>query len=70
MRKLSVVLALLAAFAASPAFAECEPGEIVIKFSHVTNTTGHPKGEAAALLSERVNKELQGKACMEVYPNS
>ncbi|MGB0412374.1 MAG: DctP family TRAP transporter solute-binding subunit [Pikeienuella sp.] len=52
------------------ALAECEAGEIVIKFSHVTATTGHPKGEAAALLAERVNKELQGRACMEVYPNS
>lgn len=52
------------------AFANCEEGEIVIKFSHVTATTGHPKGEAAALLAERVNKELQGRACMEVYPNS
>ena len=70
MRKLSAVFAVLAAFAATPALAECEPGEIVIKFSHVTNTTGHPKGEAASLLSERVNRELQGKACMEVFPNS
>jgi C4-dicarboxylate-binding protein DctP len=52
------------------AFAECEHGEIVIKFSHVTATTGHPKGEAAAALAARVNKELQGRACMEVYPNS
>ena len=52
------------------ALAECEAGEIVIKFSHVTATTGHPKGEAAALLAERVNNELQGRACMEVYPNS
>lgn len=70
MRKLSAVFAFLAAFAATPALALCEPGEIVIKFSHVTNTTGHPKGEAATLLSERVNRELQGKACMEVFPNS
>ncbi len=52
------------------AWAECEPGEIVIKFSHVTATTGHPKGEAADLLAQRVNQEMQGKACMEVYPNS
>lgn len=70
MRKLFAVFYVVAALAATPAFAECEPGEIVIKFSHVTNTTGHPKGEAAELLSDRVNRELQGKACMEVYPNS
>jgi C4-dicarboxylate-binding protein DctP len=52
------------------AYANCEPGEIVIKFAHVTNTDKHPKGIAASLLQQRVNDEMQGKACMEVYPNS
>ncbi|MCF6322286.1 MAG: TRAP transporter substrate-binding protein [Rhizobiaceae bacterium] len=55
-----------AAFAQSP----CDDGEIVIKFSHVTNTDKHPKGIAATLLAERVNAEMNGKACMEVFPNS
>ncbi|MCT8160274.1 DctP family TRAP transporter solute-binding subunit [Pseudoruegeria sp. SHC-113] len=48
----------------------CDDGEIVIKFSHVTNTDKHPKGIAATLLAERVNEEMNGKACMEVFPNS
>ena len=48
----------------------CQDGEIVIKFSHVTNSDKHPKGIAASLLAERVNKEMDGKACMEVFPNS
>jgi len=43
---------------------------MVIKFSHVVKATGHPKGDAATLLSDRVNKEMDGKACMEVFPNS
>jgi len=60
-------LAPTTSFAASEA---CQPGEIVIKFSHVTNTDKHPKGIAASLLEERVNKEMDGKACMEVFPNS
>ncbi|MEO1141012.1 MAG: TRAP transporter substrate-binding protein [Pseudomonadota bacterium] len=55
---------------AAGAYAACDPGETVIKFSHVTNTDKHPKGIAASLLSERVNKEMNGKACMEVFPNS
>lgn len=55
---------------AAPAIAACDPGEIVIKFSHVTNTDKHPKGIAAALLEQRVNDEMNGKACMEVFPNS
>ncbi|MBT2130743.1 DctP family TRAP transporter solute-binding subunit [Aliiroseovarius lamellibrachiae] len=50
--------------------AACDDGEIVIKFSHVTNADKHPKGIAASLLADRVNKEMDGKACMEVYPNS
>ena len=57
-------------FAAAPAFANCDDGEIVIKFSHVTAATGHPKGEAATLLAKRVNEEMNGTACMEVFPNS
>ncbi len=48
----------------------CDDGEIVIKFSHVTNTDKHPKGIAASLLEQRVNDEMNGKACMEVFPNS
>lgn len=52
------------------ASAACDAGEIVMKFSHVTNTDKHPKGIAATLLAERINTEMNGKACMEVFPNS
>jgi len=55
---------------AGSAFAACDDGEIVIKFAHVTNTDKHPKGIAASLLQQRVNDEMNGKACMEVFPNS
>lgn len=72
MRNTFVVMAAAAsiAMAASPALAACEDGEIVIKFSHVVKATGHPKGDAATLLAERVNSEMNGKACMEVFANS
>lgn len=50
--------------------ADCDPGEVKIRFSHVTAVKGHPKGEAAQALAERINAELNGRACMEVYPNS
>ena len=66
----TLAVALLAVGLTSPAFASCESGEIVIKFSHVTNTDKHPKGIAASLLEKRVNEEMNGKACMEVFPNS
>jgi C4-dicarboxylate-binding protein DctP len=64
--------ACIAAVALVPgiAAAACDSGEVVIKFSHVTNTDKHPKGIAATLLAERVNGEMNGKACMEVFPNS
>ncbi|AVW90563.1 DctP family TRAP transporter solute-binding subunit [Celeribacter baekdonensis] len=48
----------------------CDPGEMVIKFSHIVNTDKHPKGIAATLLVNRVNAEMDGTACMEVYPNA
>ncbi|GAA6187351.1 DctP family TRAP transporter solute-binding subunit [Litorivita sp. NS0012-18] len=62
--------ALALTVTAGAATAACDDGEIVIKFSHVTNTDKHPKGIAASLLEQRVNDEMNGKACMEVYPNS
>ncbi|MEL6170985.1 MAG: DctP family TRAP transporter solute-binding subunit, partial [Pseudomonadota bacterium] len=64
--------ACVAAVVAVPslAFAACDDGEVVVKFSHVTNTDKHPKGIAASLLEQRVNEEMNGKMCMEVFPNS
>jgi C4-dicarboxylate-binding protein DctP len=71
MRFLSLAaLAVALVVNATSAKAACDKGEIIIKFSHVTNTNKHPKGIAATLLAERVNSEMNGKACMEVYPNS
>ena len=65
------ILALLAGWLlVSSAHASCEEGELVIKFSHVTNTDRHPKGIAASLLEQRVNEEMNGVACMQVFPNS
>ncbi len=62
----AVALSTTASFAADG----CDPGEQVIKFSHVTNTDKHPKGIAANLFMERVNAEMEGKVCVEVFPNS
>ena len=72
MRKALIGLAVTSALALSStsALANCDEGEIVIKFSHVTNTDKHPKGIAATLLEKRVNEEMNGKACMQVFPNS
>ena len=64
----AAAVAALSLTAQTVAAADCDDGEIVIKFSHVTNTDKHPKGIAASLLQERVNEEMDGKACMEVYP--
>jgi len=66
----TVATAAALVLTANTAFAQCDDGEIVIKFSHVTNTDKHPKGIAANLLMQRVNEEMNGKACMEVFPNS
>jgi C4-dicarboxylate-binding protein DctP len=66
----AVAAAIAISASATGALASCDDGEIVIKFSHVTNTDRHPKGIAASLLQQRVNDEMNGKACMEVFPNS
>ncbi len=62
--------ALAMTVSAGAVSAACDDGEIVIKFSHVTNTDKHPKGIAASLFQERVNEEMNGKACVEVFPQS
>ena len=67
---LALAVAAPLALVSAPALAACDAGEIVIKFSHVTNTDKHPKGIAASLLQKRVNDEMNGKACMEVFPSS
>jgi C4-dicarboxylate-binding protein DctP len=66
----TVACVAMVAAAAATAKAACDDGEMVIKFSHVTNADKHPKGIAASLLSKRVNEEMDGTACMEVFPNS
>ncbi|MEL6565869.1 MAG: DctP family TRAP transporter solute-binding subunit [Pseudomonadota bacterium] len=68
--KFLTAAALALTVSAGAVAAACDDGEIVIKFSHVTNTDKHPKGIAATLLQNRVNEEMNGTACMEVFPNS
>jgi C4-dicarboxylate-binding protein DctP len=73
MLRKALILSATLALPFTPAFAAtdaCQDGEVVIKFSHVTYTDKHPKGIAATLLEKRVNEEMNGKACMEVFPNS
>lgn len=70
VRNLSVVGIVSVLFFNANVFAKCDAGEIIIKFSHVTKAKGHPKGEAAELLKKRINQEMNGKVCMQVYPNS
>ncbi len=66
----AALTALTLTVSAGAVHAACDDGEIIIKFSHVTNTDKHPKGIAASLLQERVNEEMNGKVCMEVFPQS
>ncbi|GAB4372593.1 MAG: DctP family TRAP transporter solute-binding subunit [Kiloniellaceae bacterium] len=66
----AAAVALTVSLSATSASASCESGEIVVKFAHVVAATGSPKGETATALAERVNSEMNGTMCMEVYPNS
>ena len=70
MKKLIASALLISTAVGAPAFANCDPGEEVIKFSFVTAATGHPKGEAATAIAKRINNEMNGKACMQLFPSS
>jgi C4-dicarboxylate-binding protein DctP len=61
--------ALAVGFGSATAYAQCDSGETVIKFSHVV-AEQTPKGQAATAFAERVNSELDGEVCVEVYPNT
>jgi len=68
-RAIATAMVLSGAIAGA-ATAECDPGEVTLKFSLVTKLDGHPKGEAALAWAELVNTQMQGRACMELYPSS
>lgn len=71
MKKLTLGLSALAlSVSAATAQASCDAGEIVAKLSHVTGGTTHPKVVAANNFAERINAEMNGTMCVEVYPNS
>jgi len=70
MKKLLTVAAIAATAFSANVFADCDPGERIIKFSFVTAETGHPKGEAASAIAKRINSEMNGKACMQLFPSS
>jgi C4-dicarboxylate-binding protein DctP len=71
MKKVLGTLSALAfAMGSTVSFAACDAGERVIKLSHVTGGTTHPKVVASNNFADAVNKELNGKLCVEVYPNS
>ncbi|KIT17250.1 DctP family TRAP transporter solute-binding subunit [Jannaschia aquimarina] len=65
----TAAIALGIAFTGHSAAAKCDDGEIVARFAHVTSGS-HPKGVAASQLQERVNAQMDGRMCVEVYPNS
>jgi C4-dicarboxylate-binding protein DctP len=65
----TAIFAVIAAIGSGAAYAQCDSGETVIKFSHVV-TEQTPKGQAAKALADRVNSELDGEVCVEVYPNT
>src|SRR5918996_5205081 len=65
----TAAIALALGVGSASAYAQCDSGETVIKFSHVV-AEQTPKGQAAQAFAERVNSELDGEVCVEVYPNT
>lgn len=65
-----ILLSLSLAVIPAVANANCDSGELVIRFSHQNRPVDHPIGDAAAKLESRINSEMDGRACMEVFSNS
>lgn len=70
MRPITSLLAACITAFSGYSLADCDPGERVAKLSHVTGGTTHPKVVASNRFAEKVNKELNGILCVEVYPSS
>lgn len=69
--RLSIFLAALACLVWTlPAWASCDAGERVIRFSITTSLSGHPKGEAATALARQFDAAMDGRACIQVFPES
>ena len=60
----------LTASAAMAQSAGCDDGEMVIKFAMSLPRPGIPRATPPRMLADRVNEEMNGTACMEVFPNS
>ncbi len=58
--------AAVLALSAGVAVAACDPGERVLSFHHTSPDRGSARGEAARALADRVNFDLNGRACMQV----
>ena len=67
MRFVNFAMAVAVAAISLPASA-VKAEEIVIKFSHVTSGTAHPKYLAAEEFANRVNERMKGKVRVEVFP--
>jgi C4-dicarboxylate-binding protein DctP len=65
-----VVVLIFANLLAGAVVAECDSGEQIIRMSHINRPYNHPIGDAASELEKRVNSEMNGIACMEVFGNS
>lgn len=63
----TAIMAAVAATMLTGVSAKAE--EIVIKFSHVTGGTTHPKVLAANAFAERVNEQMKGRVRVDVFPS-
>ena len=62
-----ILLALfLTVFLFFPAMANCDPGEVIIKFGTYSNADFLARDKAAILLRDTINREMQGQACLAI----
>lgn len=64
--RISGVAAAALAMTFGAAAASCDPGETELRFHHTAAPSGNARGEAALALQWRIDRELDGRACMTV----
>ncbi|MGF1500183.1 MAG: TRAP transporter substrate-binding protein DctP [Paracoccaceae bacterium] len=70
MVRLAILLGSALAVLQTGALAECEADETRLRFHHTAAERGNARGEVAHALAERINAELDGRACMTVAPEA
>lgn len=70
MKFLFTMVTLMGLTISQAVFAACDEREKIVRFSIETAIDGHPKGEAAKAIAKRMDEEMDGVLCLQIFPRS